>query len=76
MNTQEFISGLAAELELEIPLEKTTNLKELEEWDSMAAIVLIGYVSNEFGITLNADDVKQITTVDSLIERIGIEKFS
>lgn len=76
MNTQEFISGLAAELELEIPLETTTNLKELEEWDSMAAIVLIGYVSNEFGITLNADDVKQITTVDSLIERIGTEKFS
>lgn len=76
MKTNEFILMLAEELELETTIERTTNLKDLDEWDSMAAMVLIGYVSNEFGITLNADDIKNITTVDSLIERIGVEKFS
>ena len=76
MKTNEFILGLAEELELETTLENTTNLKDLDEWDSMAAMVLIGYVSNEFGVTLNADDLKDITTVDSLMERIGIEKFN
>ncbi len=76
MTTNEFILGLVEELELETTLENSTNLKDLEEWDSMAAMVLIGYVSNEFGITLNADDIKDITTVDSLIERIGLEKFN
>lgn len=76
MKTNEFILGLAEELELEITLENTTNLKDLDEWDSMAAMVLIGYVSNEFGVTLNADDLKDITTVDSLIERIGLDKFN
>lgn len=76
MKTNEFILGLAEELELEATLENTTNLKDLDEWDSMAAMVLIGYVSNEFGVTLNADDIKDITTVDSLIERIGLEKFN
>jgi acyl carrier protein len=76
MKTNEFILGLAEELELEITLENTTNLKDLDEWDSMAAMVLIGYVSNEFGVTLNADDLKDITTVDSLMERIGLEKFN
>ncbi len=76
MTTNEFILGLVEELELENALEINTNLKDLDEWDSMAAMVLIGYVSNEFGVTLNADDIKDITTVDSLIERIGLEKFN
>jgi acyl carrier protein len=76
MKTNEFILGLAEELEIETILDNTTNLKDLEEWDSMAAMLLIGYVSNEFGVTLNADDLKNITTVDSLIERIGVEKFN
>ena len=76
MKTNEFILGLGEELELDTTLENNTNLKDLDEWDSMAAMVLIGYVSNEFGVTLNADDIRDITTVDSLIERIGLEKFN
>jgi acyl carrier protein len=71
-----FIKGLTEELEIETPLETSTNLKDLDEWDSMAAMLLIGYVSNEFGVTLNADDIKEISTVDSLIERIGLDKFN
>lgn len=75
MTTHEFILGLVEELELESTIDASTNLKDLEEWDSMAAMLLIGYVSNEFGITMNADDLKGITTVASLIEKIGAEKF-
>ncbi|WP_179214523.1 hypothetical protein [Flavobacterium psychrophilum] len=51
MTIQEFILGLQEELEIEGNLENTTNIKELEEWDSMAAMLLIGYVSNEFNVT-------------------------
>lgn len=76
MNKADFIIGLQEELELETTLTESTNLKELEDWDSMAAMILIGYVSNACEITLNADDIKNITTVASLIERIGTEKFS
>jgi acyl carrier protein len=76
MNKQEFISGLQEELELEVELNENTNLKELEDWDSMAAMILIGYVSNTFEMTLNADDIKDITTITSLIEKIGVGKFN
>lgn len=76
MKTNEFFLGLAEELEIETKLENTTNLKDLDEWDSMAAMVLIGYVSNEFGVNLNADDLKEITTIESLMERIGLDKFN
>jgi acyl carrier protein len=76
MTNQEFCSNLAEELELEIEINPSTNLKELEEWDSMAAMLLIGFVSNEFNVTLTSDDLKEITTVDSLITRIGQDKFN
>lgn len=75
MKKVDFILGLAEELEIETVLDNSTNLKELDEWDSMSAMVLIGYVSNEFGVNLNADDLKDITTIESLIERIGLDKF-
>lgn len=76
MEKAKFLVDLAEELELESALEGTTNIKDLEEWDSMTAMLLIGFVSNECGVTLNADDIKNITTVNSLIEKIGIEKFN
>lgn len=76
MTKQEFILGLQEELEVEVTLENTTNLIELDEWDSMAAMLLIGYVSNEFNVTLTSDDLGNISTVDSLIEKIGVDKFN
>lgn len=76
MQTDKFLELLVEELELESPLEVSTNLKELDEWDSMTAMLLIGVVSNEFGKTLSADDIKELTTVQSLIDKIGAEQFS
>jgi len=75
MEKSAFIGRLKEELEFESDLEISTNLKNLDEWDSMAAMVLIGFVSDEFGITLNADDISSITTIGSLIEKIGQDKF-
>lgn len=76
MNKQDFISELQEELEFDTQLSEDTNLKDLDEWDSMAAMILIGYVSNNFDLTLTADDLKDITTVSSLIDRIGVDKFN
>lgn len=76
MKTTDFISRLKEELEFDALLEINTNFKELDEWDSMAAMVLIGFVSDEFGMTLNADDIAAITTIESLIVKIGKDKFN
>ena len=76
MKSSEFCSRLKKELEFDSELEINTNIKELDEWDSMAAMVLIGFVSDEFGTTFNADDIAAITTIESLIEKIGKDKFN
>ena len=76
MKTSEFIFRLKEELEFDSDLEINTNIKALDEWDSMAAMVLIGFVSDQFDITLNADDIAAITTIESLIVKIGQDKFN
>jgi acyl carrier protein len=76
MTKQEFFVNLAEELELEIEINESTNLKELDEWDSMTAMVLIGFVSSEFNVTLTSDDLKEINTINSLINKIGEDKFN
>lgn len=75
MKKEEFIKELTEELELETVVTMNTNIKDLDEWDSMGAMVLIGYVSDTFDVTLNADDIDSLTTFGSLIDRIGEEKF-
>lgn len=76
MTKQEFIKLLQDELEYEIVLSSDTLIKELEEWDSMSAMVLIGVVAQNFGVTLKANDIEAITTIDSIIGIIGSDKFN
>lgn len=75
MSTEKFLQLLKDELELESDLNLSTNLKELEEWDSMTAMLLIGVVSNEFDVNLSGDDITELSTVQTLIEKIGTDKF-
>lgn len=75
MKKAEFIKQLSEELELETEITLETNFKDLEEWDSMAVMILIGFVSDTFGVTLNTESISHLTTFNSLIERIGEEKF-
>jgi acyl carrier protein len=76
MTKEEFLKVLQDELEYEIVLSGDTLIKELEEWDSMSAMVLIGVVAQNFGVTLKASDIEAITTIDSIIEIIGSDKFN
>ena len=76
MEKSVFLTRLQEELEFDSELEIKTNIKDLDDWDSMAAMVLIGFVSDEFGMTFNADDIAAITTIESLIEKIGQDKFN
>ena len=76
MKIQDFINDLTEELELENSLELETDLTQLDEWDSMAVMVIIAYVSDNLDITLTGEDLQNITTTQSLINKIGSDKFN
>jgi acyl carrier protein len=75
MKRDQFIVKLKEELELESEIEYSTNLHELDEWDSMTAMVLIGFVSDNFGLTMTGEDLKKINSISALIDFIGSDKI-
>ena len=78
MNTEDFIRELKEALEIddedqEITLE--TNLKELEEYDSLSVLSIIAMIDKNFGKQIPSTDFAKVTTISSLMDLIGIECF-
>ena len=44
-----------------------TNFKDLDEWDSMTAMVLIGFVNQNFNKNLNSDEIEKCETLADII---------
>jgi acyl carrier protein len=49
-------------------IKADTRFRELEEWGSMMALIVIAMVDGDFGKTLTADDLKSANTVEQLFE--------
>lgn len=45
-----------------------THFRELEEWGSMMALIVIAMIDSDFGKTITAEDLKSATTVAELFE--------
>ena len=77
MTKSEFLSELHEMLEITSIKELTpdTVLKEIEEYDSLFLLTIISIIDEKFGIQLTAEQLSTITTLQSLIELIGIGKF-
>jgi acyl carrier protein len=76
METAVFIDKLKDYLEIDEEIRPDTDLNSLDNYDSLSALTIIALVDEEFNMTLTGNQLKSITTVKSLQELIGIEKFS
>ena len=76
MKKSEFIDELGEILEVENELTLQTDLTEIEAFDSLAMMSIIAMVYTKFQVRMRGDDLKKVTTVNSLIQLIGDEKFS
>jgi len=78
IKTEDFINELKDALEIEdedqeITLE--TNLKELEEYDSLSVLSIIAMIDKNFSKQIPSSDFIKITTIKSLLDLIGKEYF-
>ncbi|MDE5807468.1 MAG: acyl carrier protein [Muribaculaceae bacterium] len=55
-------------------LTGATKFRELEDWDSIAGLSVIGMVDEEYGVTFNAEDMKACQTIGDLFERMQVKK--
>jgi len=78
MKTEDFIKELKEVLEIEDEDQEITlktNLKDLEEYDSLSVVSLIAMIDMDFGKQVPAIVFIKITTIKSLMDLIGEEYF-
>jgi acyl carrier protein len=68
MNLNEFTKAFAAEFEetSEDLFTPKTIFKELEEWDSLIVLSIIGLVDEEFNVRITSQDLRDCATIKDL----------
>lgn len=66
------INDLIAKIEVEFEtlepgtLKPQSSFRELKDWSSMHALILIALVDTEYNVSLNGNDLRNLTTVTDL----------
>ena len=70
MEIKKFISNFADQFEdTELSEFKAeTVFRDLDEWSSLIALSVIAMVDEEYGVTLNGDDMKSAKTIQDLFD--------
>lgn len=67
---QEFLEAESVE-----SFNSDTNLKNLEEYDSLMIMSIIAFIDDNFSTKLTADQLNDLETISDLIELVGKDKF-
>ncbi|OUS12184.1 acyl carrier protein [Nonlabens dokdonensis] len=76
MNIDDFINNFAEqfdETEKSEFLQETT-FRDLDEWDSMIALSIIGMVDEEYDIELTGDEIRAANTISDLFKIVSNKK--
>lgn len=73
VSIEEFIESFLSAVDFQEAIEVAPNtvLKELPEWDSLAALGVIVMFDVEFGKTITGDDLKTCITLNDLHKLLG-----
>ena len=73
MTREKFIELFIEELEIENnDINEKTELNSLEEWNSIGVMIAIGIADEHFNIKLTSADVKELATVEDLMNLLKI----
>jgi len=76
MKITEFINALEKEFD-EVDsgtLKPDTNFRDLDEWSSMHALIIIALIDTDFNVSISGEDLSNIETVSQLFD-IVIERM-
>lgn len=60
--------------DLTVKLQPDTDFKQLDEWSSLHALIIIALVDTEYNITLDGNDLRSLNTVQDLFDLIVKKK--
>lgn len=72
MELDEFFKKIELEIEDLEPgsLTPDTDYRELEQWSSMYALIIIALIDTEYDVTLTGEDLKNTNTIRDLFELV------
>jgi acyl carrier protein len=72
MKIEDFITKIEEEFEDLEPgkLKPESNFREVFEWNSINALILIALVKTEYDVVINAEDIRASKTVNDLFKII------
>lgn len=72
MNLEQFIKNFAAEFEMteleEINAE--TSFHDLDEWDSLLSLAIIGMAKNKYHVKISGEEVRNAKTIENLFNLV------
>jgi acyl carrier protein len=70
MTVEDFIKNIETEFEDLEPgkLKADMNFREVFDWNSINALILIAMVKTEYGAAINAEDIQKSKTINDLFE--------
>ncbi|MFN8115305.1 MAG: acyl carrier protein [Bacteroidia bacterium] len=70
VSIEEFTSQLAAEFEDIDPstITPNTNYREIKNWSSMYALIIIAFVDANYDVQLNAENLKSSQTIKDIYD--------
>lgn len=71
MKKNEFLTAMEDVLQMEDELTDTQVLTELDEWDSLSKMAVMAYYKKNFGIEITLNDLKDLQSVQDLINLAG-----
>ena len=77
MDINHFIKILEEEFEDENiqKLNSETNFKDLDQWSSMYALIIIALIETEYGVLLNGEELSKVHSIDELFQLIVSKKI-
>jgi len=76
MTIKELCSEIAEIMEIDQDLTQGTDLRQFEEFDSLAIMSIVALVNMKFGKKLPGTELQKISSVNDLVQMIGEEAFT
>lgn len=76
MELKDFISQFVEQFDnLDVStINGETYFKEMDVWTSMAALMIIGMIDDEYGVEISAKDIRNAETIADLFELVKTRK--
>lgn len=73
MDKNQFLQAFAEQFDETDPASITlsTKFKEIDEWSSMIALMVIAMVDENYNIKITGADLRETDTIEQLIDRIS-----